>query len=77
MESATTTDEFAAIENDAAAELHNEYTAAARKRIKKSLKAIADSEKITHTLRLDHAALMADIRSGHWEAKTGRYGYED
>ena len=67
MESTDTapTDEYTALESAAADELKREFNDGAQKLIKVSLKQIAQSERITANLRLDHAGLMANIRSGY------------
>lgn len=64
VDNVTPIDEFAAIEQAAADELRKEAAECAKKRIKTSLKRIADAEKIVANCRLEHKALLDEIRAG-------------
>ena len=59
----TPIDELSKIEKEAADELAKERADEAKRRIKSSLKKIADAERIWENLKLEHQALLRDLRT--------------
>lgn len=64
VDNVTPIDDFAEIEQQAADELRKEAAECAKKRIKISLKKIADAKKIVANCELEHKALLDEIRAG-------------
>ena len=59
----TAIDDLAAIEREAQAEINKEVNEKAKRRIKDSLRNIKDAERILANLKIQHRALLDDLRS--------------
>lgn len=59
----TAIDDLAAIEREAQAEVNKEVNEKAKRRIKDSLREIKDAERILANLKIQHRALLDDLRS--------------